>query len=413
MHGTLNEIDIRSIFQLVELGQRTGQLVIDAPTASFAYNTSWQDPALFSHHQAKSSSEPNLAWYVFFVNGQIVYATNNRSSNLHRLKGYLRHYRLDTKLDELKTPQAIASMNIIEYAYLWLLLEQNVITTEQGRHILQCMIQETLFDLLSLHQGSFNFRLSTPLSPQLASYSITTILLETTKKVQKWKQLLPLIKSPHQCPVITYEHKLAAELPPNAYQRLIHWSKGETSLRQLARYLNRDLVTLSKALHPYVEKGWIQMMNPEEHSSPTTAKPSWEKNQTLTAPKILCIDDDLTIGKTVEEMLRPYGYEVELVQEPLSTFERAFNYDPDLILCDIAMPTLDGNQICNMLRASNRFRLTPIIMLTGKEGFIDRVKANMVGSSDYLTKPFGSQELLALIEKYIPWQIPADSPAAP
>ena len=406
MHGTLNEIDIRSIFQLVELGQRTGQLVIDAPTASFIQNTTWQNPEPFSNRRQGENSERNLAWYVFFVNGQIVYATNNRSSTLNRLKGCLRHYRLDAKLDELKTPQAIASMNIIEYAYLWLLLEQNVITTEQGRHILQCMIQETLFDLLSLHQGSFNFRLSTPLSPQLTSYSITNLLLETTKKVQRWKQLLPLIKSPHQCPVITYEQKLADELPPSAYQRLIRWGQGETSLRQLARYLNRDLVTLSKALHPYVKKGWIQMVRPEK-SSP---KPAWEKQQSPVTPKILCIDDDLTIGKTIEEMLRPYGYEVELVQEPLSAFERAFNYEPDLILCDIAMPTLDGNQICNMLRASNRFRLTPIVMLTGKEGFIDRVKANMVGSSDYLTKPFGSQELLALIEKYIPWQIPAESP---
>ncbi|AFY38879.1 response regulator receiver protein [[Leptolyngbya] sp. PCC 7376] len=413
MHGTLNEIDIRSIFQLVELGQRTGQLVIDAPTASFDRNTSWQNTELFAQNRdIAASSGRNLAWYVFFVNGQITYATNNRSSNLKRLKGYLRHYHLDEQLDELKAPEAIASMNIIEYAYLWLLLEQHVITTDQGRHILQRMIQETLFDLLSLHQGSFNFRLSTPLSPQLASYSITNLLLESAKKVQKWKQLLPLIKSPHQCPIIIYENKVAADLPPSAYQRLTHWSKGKTSLRQLARYLNRDLVTLSKALHPYVEKDWIQMLNPDQPAA-TTFQPAWEKQQTLTAPKILCIDDDLTIGKTVEEMLRPYGYEVELIQNPLVAFERAFSYEPDLILCDIAMPKLDGNQICNMLRASNRFRLTPIVMLTGKEGFIDRIKANMVGSSDYLTKPFGSQELLALIEKYISWQMPMTSSAAP
>ena len=65
------------------------------------------------------------------------------------------------------------------------------------------------------------------------------------------------------------------------------------------------------------------------------------------------------------------------------------------------MPKLDGYEICAMLRHSKAFRYTPIMMLTGKEGFIDRIKARMVGATDYLTKPFGEQELLLLIEKYV------------
>jgi twitching motility two-component system response regulator PilG len=72
-----------------------------------------------------------------------------------------------------------------------------------------------------------------------------------------------------------------------------------------------------------------------------------------------------------------------------------------LILCDIAMPDLDGYEVCAMLRTSTVFRQTPIVMLTGKDGFIDRVKARMAGATDYLTKPFGEQELLMLVEKYV------------
>ncbi|MHC5729773.1 MAG: response regulator, partial [Nostoc sp.] len=78
-----------------------------------------------------------------------------------------------------------------------------------------------------------------------------------------------------------------------------------------------------------------------------------------------------------------------------------FQLKPDLILCDIAMPELEGYEVCAMLRHSTAFRLIPIIMLTGKDGFIDRVKANMVGATDYLTKPFTDTELLMLVEKYI------------
>jgi len=65
------------------------------------------------------------------------------------------------------------------------------------------------------------------------------------------------------------------------------------------------------------------------------------------------------------------------------------------------MPELDGYEICAMLRNSSAFRETPIIMLTGKDGFIDRVKAHMVGATDYLTKPFGEVELLTLVEQYV------------
>lgn len=408
MQGTLNEIDIRSIFQLVELGQRTGQLFIESyPTFSVS-RTDWQNPEPVSIPNAAIAKRlKSSIWFVFFVNGQIVYATNNRNSNLHRLRGYLRHYHLDHKLDEIDKSAAIATMNIPEYAYLWLLLEHRTITVEQGRHILQCMVQETLFDLLSLHQGSFTFQPSTPLSPQLTAFPITPLLFETTQKVQKWKQLLPHIQSPQQCPLIIYNEKLSAQLPLGAYQKLTQWAKGKTSLRQLARYLNRDLVTLAKALHPYVQKGWIQMLNPSQEQTEYQPHPTWEEETTPRLTQILCIDDDLTIGKTVEQMLIPHGYEVHLIQEPLETFKTVFTTQPDLILCDIAMPKLDGNEICAMLRHSNHFRQTPIIMLTGKEGFIDRLRSNMLGATDYLTKPFGEQELLTLIERYLPWRIPS------
>jgi twitching motility two-component system response regulator PilG len=65
------------------------------------------------------------------------------------------------------------------------------------------------------------------------------------------------------------------------------------------------------------------------------------------------------------------------------------------------MPELDGYELCAMLRKSTAFRQTPIVMLTGRDGFIDRVKARMVGATDYLTKPFGESELLMLVEKYV------------
>ncbi|MFN9175456.1 MAG: response regulator, partial [Synechocystis sp.] len=71
-----------------------------------------------------------------------------------------------------------------------------------------------------------------------------------------------------------------------------------------------------------------------------------------------------------------------------------------LILCDITMPTLDGYEICRGLKHSQTLRMTPIIMLTSKDAYLDRLLARMAGASDYLTKPFGEKELISLIEPY-------------
>ena len=99
--------------------------------------------------------------------------------------------------------------------------------------------------------------------------------------------------------------------------------------------------------------------------------------------------------------LQQQGYEATAISNPLKALSLVFQLKPDLILLDIGMPELDGYEICAMLRRSTAFRLTPIIMLTGKEGFIDRLNARMVGATDYLTKPFGAIELLTLVEKYV------------
>ncbi|NEP44286.1 MAG: response regulator, partial [Okeania sp. SIO2H7] len=117
--------------------------------------------------------------------------------------------------------------------------------------------------------------------------------------------------------------------------------------------------------------------------------------------KVVCIDDDVIIREKVELILNQNGYKATSLSDPLKALGEVFLMKPDLILCDIAMPELDGYEICAMLRNSTAFRQTPIIMLTGIEGFIDRVKARIVGATHYLTKPFGESELLMLVEQYI------------
>jgi len=393
MQGYLSEIDIRSILQLLELGQRTGELYVEAYGPSPAAIAT--APAIAAD-RAALGDDPSRSWLVFLVNGQIVYA-GTTDGTLDRLRDYLHRYQLDSALDTT-TVSSIASINSPEYGYLWTLLENHVLSPEQCRTILNNLVQETLFDLLSLHQGSFTFQLGSALNPQLISFEIGPLVTTTTKQIQEWKQLHPHIYSPQQRPIVPDPTALSHLMSEGTYERLCGWMDGHTSIRQLARYLNRDMVTVARSLYPYLKRGLVHLMPAAYDPKPDDTLEAWQATR---VPRVVCIDDGATVRQTVETILDGQGYEVTSLGNPLKALSLLFQLKPDLILCDIVMPELEGYELCAMLRQSSTFRQTPIIMLTGKVGFIDRVKARMAGATDYLTKPFGAGELLTLVEKYV------------
>ncbi|NER28717.1 MAG: DUF4388 domain-containing protein, partial [Symploca sp. SIO1C4] len=330
MQGTLNEIDIRSILQLIELGQRTGELLLetyssnsnhksgDTLSKGYALQTSSTISrqayarAFGSSHQKSPMKHQGHFWLVFFVNGQIVYAADSDSSLL-RLRDYLRRYKAHGVLDQLEG-KSIAATNAPEYGCLWALLERHVITPKQGRNILKGMVNETLFDLLSLHNGYFVFEISQALAPQLMTLEIAPLVTKIIKQVQEWKQFYPHIQSPHHCPVITDEAHLRTTLPENLFRTLARWVDGHSSLRQISRYLNRDLLTVARAIYPYVQKGWIQISTAQT-PDPLAIKLEKESKTPKRVPRVVCVDDDLAIGKTVESTLEAKGYEIKAIQD--------------------------------------------------------------------------------------------------
>ncbi len=399
MQGKLSEIDIRSILQLIELGQRTGELFVEA----YLPSRKAEPERDVSTTDLSTPTPAHRSWLVFFINGQIVYATE-AISTLSRLKDYLRRYQAEATLTRLMAG-ASASLNASEYDYLWLLLENRLLTPAQGRSIVHGMVHETLFDLLSLHQGNFIFVADSALSPQLTALTITPQLTRTMKQVQQWKQLYPYIQSPEQCLVIADVTKLQGLLSNRTFNKFSGFSDGKTSIRQIARYLNRDLLTVARAIYPYIQKGVIQLSRPglKELGSGMVGKaisPTGYPVPTTQTPTIVCVDDGASIREMMQSILSPRGYAVKTIADPVDALSLIFRLHPDLILCEITMPSLDGLDICGMLRQSTTFRRTPIVMLTGKDGLMDQVRARMVGATDYLTKPFRESELLMLVEKY-------------
>jgi twitching motility two-component system response regulator PilG len=202
------------------------------------------------------------------------------------------------------------------------------------------------------------------------------------------------VQSLEQRPLVLDHDQLKAQLPIAVYDQLRQHMTGECSLRVLARLLGRDAVTVARAIAPYLQQGAMRLEGeiPSQISSVTAA---------VRTARVACVDDSISIQKSVEFFLQGRGYEVRTIANPLKALNELFSFKPDLILLDIAMPRLDGYEVCGMLRKSNIFRSTPVIMLTGKDGHVDRVRAKMAGATEYLTKPFGERELLDIVDKYL------------
>lgn len=116
--------------------------------------------------------------------------------------------------------------------------------------------------------------------------------------------------------------------------------------------------------------------------------------------KIMVIDDSSTIRRSAEIFLGQVGYQVVLAEDGFDALAKINDSHPDLIFCDILMPRLDGYQTCALIKKSAKFRDTPVIMLSSKDGLFDRARGTMVGSDEYLTKPFTKESLLKTVRNY-------------
>lgn len=121
----------------------------------------------------------------------------------------------------------------------------------------------------------------------------------------------------------------------------------------------------------------------------------------LSGLKVLVIDDSKTIRRTAETLLTKEGCEVYTAIDGFDALAKISDHHPDVIFVDIMMPRLDGYQTCSLIKHNKVFKETPVIMLSSKDGLFDRARGRLVGSEQYLTKPFTKDELLGAIRNQV------------
>ncbi|PTQ87952.1 twitching motility response regulator PilG [Agitococcus lubricus] len=117
--------------------------------------------------------------------------------------------------------------------------------------------------------------------------------------------------------------------------------------------------------------------------------------------KVMVIDDSKTIRRTAETLLQKAGCTVITATDGFDALAKIADSNPDIIFVDIMMPRLDGYQTCALIKNNSAFKSTPVIMLSSKDGLFDKAKGRIVGSDEYLTKPFSKEELFSAIRQYV------------
>ena len=117
--------------------------------------------------------------------------------------------------------------------------------------------------------------------------------------------------------------------------------------------------------------------------------------------KVMVIDDSKTIRRTAETLLKKEGCDVVTATDGFEALAKISDHQPSIIFVDIMMPRLDGYQTCALIKNNRIFKSTPVVMLSSKDGLFDKARGRIVGSEQYLTKPFTRDELLGAIRRHV------------
>ena len=239
------------------------------------------------------------------------------------------------------------------------------------------------------------------------------------KRLNGWQKLVNKINSPYQKLYLVEQGNATQSLPLAQREKLKKILIG-FNFRQLACLVNQDALTLAQNLYPLIVKGAIDIREPQApfdrlpkiprvftqpqiqaRSVSTPSTPTLPGETTVKAVNIVCVDDSPAMLKAIKHFLRNQDVEVFTVTDPLKALREIIRLKPKLILLDVGMPNLDGYHLSRLIRKHSLFQQTPIVMVTGNTGILDRAKARVSGATDYLTKPFSQAELETIVKRYL------------
>lgn len=366
--------------------------------------------------QLNIKSSKGYQWTFYYRLGRIVWAGGG-THPFRRWRRHIAQHCPQIDVDKMQLRQQDLSINYWDYRLLEILYKKQKIQREQIHAIVENTIAELLFELAQ--QTAFvpvscdrnqEVILETPMSFTSADVSM--------KQMQDswitWSQAGLANFSPDLAPVLRRPEQLQQLVSPPVYKNFVNLINGNYTLRDLAAKMKQGILPVTRSLLPYVLKGIIELVEvPDLPIAVTAAKDnsnsiSAQPKKSL-APLIACVDDSPQVCKMLEEIVTSNGLRFITIQDAVQALPILIQNKPDLIFLDLIMPVASGYEICTQLRRISSFANTPVIILTGNDGLLDRVRAKVVGSTDFLTKPVVADRVMSVVRKHLPMQAPSQA----
>jgi two-component system, chemotaxis family, response regulator PixG len=378
----------------------------------------------------------DVVWLLYFYEGKLFYA-NHSLEPIERLEQHLRRIspivlanQVYTDLrEQLKEANLEATYPSLDYQAIRWLIAQGHISEQTAGTLVKSITKEVLQSYLLVTTGTSELVARETAFPIWWSGNFLFVTKECQTELQAWQALQPAIQSPYQRPyLMNVEHPLlTADVKAKLSKILIGFS-----FRQLSLLLKQDELTVANNLYRLISNQIVGLRPPQPpfdrlhrlYAAESDKNRFDEKTQSVTDTlnavtsdpntsgttgdlieqatyKIACVDDSPTILREINRFLDGDSFKVFPIVDSGTALMKIIRINPDIILLDVGMPTIDGYKLCSMLRKHPAFKKTPIVMVTGNTGIIDRAKAKMAGSTDYMTKPFTQSGLIEMVSSHL------------
>jgi two-component system, chemotaxis family, response regulator PixG len=364
----------------------------------------------------KLHNEAPDSWHVYFHLGRIIWASGG-GHPIRRWYRTLKRYGPALLSEEWLQQAAVQSerKGLRTYWEVQLLaqaVKEDAILLNQAKAIIQDYIQEVFFYITELYQPYIEWTNTKELPEQIIWLDVDNVVRRASEMGQQWRlsvaphlQNLPFNFSPDFAPFIINSAQLHAKVAPTTFQRLTKILNGHNTFWDVSLALQQPLISIFSSLLPLIHGELIGLQEVSDQVLPKAVEvlPNVAQSASANLAKglIACIDDSPTVGKTLESILKPLGYELFSILDPLQGFSQLFDRRPNLIFLDLVMPNTNGYELCSFLRKSSAFRDIPIVMLTGHDGVIDRLRAKVVGSTEFLSKPPDAAKVIHVVQKFL------------
>jgi two-component system, chemotaxis family, response regulator PixG len=363
------------------------------------------------------------AWEIVFYQGQIVWSLDLIQPN--RLwQRLLSTHGGAVGLEELVKAANCQPWDGLEqkrktswyYQGALSLMALRKINSSQLTAMLTTAAQETIFDLLQYGQGQKLIFRSQPeifINRPLILVNTEEVISQSELEWAAWdKQKLTNI-SPNKTPVIRHPVQLYRQTTPIIYQNLVQVITGKRTLREIAVEIDEDLLLLTRSLTRYIQTGIVESIELPDLKLPKISNKVLpdRSGRLLSAPSpksrppkvklVICIDDSPQVCELMRSIVTDAGYRFIAIQDSTQALPRLLENKPDLIFLDLVMPKVNGYEVCGQISRISSLAQTPIIILTSKDGLLDRLRSKVVGASEFICKPITKEAIDSSLNRYI------------